>query len=162
MKHIGKFEIMWAVYFTVVALLWMIFEKAMGWHDVNIADHATYTMFFGFVATLVVILFMKAKKKQLGSDNNYVNLLIGGIALSVVIAILSPLSLYITFEYITPDYLSNAIKYAVESGNSTQEEAESYFNFTSYIIQSSFGGLVMGIVTSAIVAIFFRKPNKVD
>lgn len=160
MKHIGKFEIMWAVYFIVVALLWMIFEKAMGWHDVHIADHAVYTNFFSIVAILVVVLYMKAKKQQLGNENNYKNLLLGGIGVSIFIAILSPISQFIIHEFITPEYFTNIINYSVENGILTQEEAESNFNFSTYIIQSSFVGLVMGIVTSAIVAIFFRKSNE--
>lgn len=160
MNHLGKFEVMWTIYFVVVGLLWMIFEKAMGWHDVNIADHATYTNLFGIVATIVVVLYMKAKKKMLGENNNYLNLFIGGCALSLGIAILSPLSMYITFEYITPDYLQNAINYGVENKKTTLEQAQANFNFTSYVMKASLSGLVMGIVTSAIVAIFFRKPIK--
>jgi hypothetical protein len=157
MKKIGTFELMWAIYFIAVGIIWMVFEKAMGWHDVHIADHEVYTNFFSIVAILVVVLYMKAKKRQLAEENNYKNLLLGGIGLSVFIALLSPISMFITFEYITPDYISNAINYAVESGNATQEEAEAYFNFSSYIIQSSIFALIIGIITSAIVAIFFRK-----
>lgn len=148
---------MWAVYFSVVGLVWMIFEKSMGWHDVNIADHPVYTNLFSIVAILVVVMYMKAKKRQLGEKHNYKNLLWGGVGLSIFIAVLSPLFQYITFEYITPDYLTNAINYAVQSGNATQEEAEAYFNFSSYIIQSSIFALIVGIITSAVVAIFFRK-----
>lgn len=162
MRKIGAFEVMWTIYFVVVALLWMVFEKAMGWHDVHIADHAMYTNFFGIVATIMVVFFMKAKRRQLGDDVNYMDLLFGGIALSLGIAILSPLSLYITFEFITPDYFQNAINYGVENNLTTLEEAQAYFNFKSYVFQSSLGGLGMGIVTSAIVAIFFRKKVKVE
>jgi hypothetical protein len=38
-----------------------------------------------------------------------------------------------------------------------QEAAESYFNFKSYVLQSFFGALTMGIVTSAVVAFFVKK-----
>ena len=64
MKYLGKFEVMWTLYFTVIGLIWMVFEKQMGWHDVNIKDHAHFTNFFGIVATLMVVLFMKAKRQQ--------------------------------------------------------------------------------------------------
>jgi len=162
MRKIGAFEIMWTIYFVVVALLWMVFEKAMGWHDVHIDKHEIYTNFFGIVATIMVVFFMKAKRRQLGDDVNYMDLLFAGIALSLGIAILSPLSLYITFEFITPDYFQNAINYGVENNKTTLEKAEAYFNYKNYVFQSSLGGLAMGIVTSAIVAIFFRKKVKVE
>jgi hypothetical protein len=41
----------------------------------------------------------------------------------------------------------------------TQEAAENYFNMKSYIIQGLIGAPVMGLITSAIVAIFTRKKK---
>ncbi len=38
-------EIKWGLIFVIMMLLWMYFEKAMGWHDEYIADHATYPNF---------------------------------------------------------------------------------------------------------------------
>ena len=83
--------------------------------------------------------------------------LASGVVLCVVIAILSPLSQYITHEFITPDFFKNAINYAVENNKMTQENAEIYFSLKSYMLQSAFGALGMGVVTSAIVALFVRK-----
>ena len=54
-------------------------------------------------------------------------------------------------------YFENMIRYAVESGLQTQEEAESYFNLQNYMIQSIIAIPVMELATSAIVAIFTRK-----
>ena len=158
MKYLGKFEVMWTLYFTVIGLIWMVFEKQMGWHDVNIKDHAHFTNFFGIVATLMVVLFMKAKRQQLQENSNYKALLYSGIAWSIGIAILTPLSLYITFEFITPDFFINMIRFSVENKLATLEEAQDYFNFGNYVMQSTIFALIMGIITSTIVAIFFRKP----
>ena len=82
---------------------------------------------------------------------------ISGTIIGLIVAILSPLAQWITHAFITPDYFSNAIEYAVSSGNSTQEQAEQFFNLSSYMIQSAIGGLVMGAITAAIVAIFVKK-----
>lgn len=158
MKYLGKFEVIWTFYFTIVGLIWMIFEKQMGWHDVNIKEHSSFTSLFGLVATLMVVLFMKAKRKQLQENSNYKALLYSGIAWSSGIAILTPLSLYITFEFITPDFFTNMINYSVESKSATLEEAQDYFNFGNYVMQSTIFALIMGIITSSIVAFFFRKP----
>ena len=38
-----------------------------------------------------------------------------------------------------------------------REQAKNHFNLQSYMLQSAFGALVMGIITSAIVALFVRK-----
>lgn len=62
-----RIELKWAFIFTVLALLWMVFEKAMGWHDELIAQHATYTNFFSIVAILVYVFALIDKR------NNYYN-----------------------------------------------------------------------------------------
>lgn len=40
------------------------------------------------------------------------------------------------------------------------EDAQAYFNLESYMVQSTVGALMMGIVTSAIVAVFVRSKSK--
>ena len=58
---------------------------------------------------------------------------------------------------ITPEYFPNIIEYSVGEGMMTLEEAENYFSLGSYIMQGSIGALIMGIITSAIVAFFIKK-----
>ena len=87
----------------------------------------------------------------------YVQGLISGIVISAIIAVFSPLTQYIISTYITPDYFANAIKYSVEKGGSTQKKAEAFFNTENYMMQGTFGGLIMGVLTSAVVSIFIKK-----
>ena len=61
---------------------------------------------------------------------------------------------------IITDYFNNVITYTVESGRMSQQGAEAYFNYNSYLIQGIFFSLAMGIVTSAIVSIFVKKKAK--
>ncbi|MDX1701929.1 MAG: DUF4199 domain-containing protein, partial [Melioribacteraceae bacterium] len=63
----------------------------------------------------------------------------------------------ITTSVITPHYFNNMIEYSVSEGHLTQAEAEANFNTGSYVIQTVVGTLIMGIITSAIVAIFTKK-----
>lgn len=160
MKRLTMTEFLWAIYFTLLGIVWMIIEKVIGLHDVHIDKHSTYTSFFGIAATIFVVFFMRHKRKQLANENSYLELLKSGIFLSIIISILSPLSQYIIFEFITPNYFTNMKNYVTSTNAMSLEEAEKMFNFSSYIIQSTFFGLGMGILTSAIVAIFFRKSIK--
>lgn len=159
MKEI-KVEIKWAVIFTIVMLLWMMLEKALGWHDELIAQHATYTNFFAPVAILIYVFALKEKKSSLNGEMSYKKAFISGIILSMIIALLSPLAQYITHNFITPDFFENIKAYAIESGQTTKEEAETYFNFKSYVLQSFIGALLMGVATTAIVAIFVRSKSE--
>lgn len=153
-----RIEIKWAIIFSLATLLWMAFEKSMGWHDVLIEKHAIYTNFFAIIAITVYVLALLDKRKvDFKGKMNWKQGFISGIILSVIISLLSPVTQYITSTFITPEYFTNIIKFAVDSGKMTQEAAESYFSLKSYVIQSVFGALTMGIVTSAIVAFFVKK-----
>ncbi|MEM7368172.1 MAG: DUF4199 domain-containing protein [Bacteroidota bacterium] len=153
-----RIEIKWAVIFTVVALLWMVFERMMGWHDELIAKHATYTNFFSIVAIAVFVFALIDKRNNFyGGKMTYKQGFMSGLIISVIIALLTPLSQWITSTMITPDYFTNAINYAVESGQSTQEQAEATFNLGSYIMAATLFGFIAGVLTTAIVAIFVRK-----
>jgi hypothetical protein len=156
-----KIEIKWALIFILSMLAWMFFEKSMGWHNEKIADHATYTNFFAIPAILVYVFALLDKKKNFYSGvMSYKQGVISGLIITAIVTVLSPLAQYITSTVITPDYFPNVIEYAVSSGKMTQADAEAYFNINSYMIQSVIGALVMGIVTSLIVAIFVKSKSK--
>lgn len=153
-----KIEIKWAIIFLAMGLVWMVLEKAVGLHDVHIDKHPIYTNLVAIpsIAIFVFALLDKRKNHYNGSMT-YVQSLVSGIVISVIIAVFSPLTQYIISTYITPDYFANAIKYSVEKGGSTQEKAEAFFNLENYMLQAVFGGLIMGVITSAIVSVFVRK-----
>lgn len=159
-----KIEIKWGIIFTLTGLVWMIFEKTMGWHGEKIHLHPIYTNIFGFLAVLIFVLALKDKKK-----NFYKGVMtwregfISGIIVTIVVALLSPLSQYVTSEFISPSYFENMIEYSVANNRMNRSDAESLFNLKSYMIQAVSGALIMGVVTSAIVAWFVKtKKEKQD
>ncbi|NKI26569.1 DUF4199 domain-containing protein [Arenibacter sp. 6A1] len=156
-----RLEIKWAIIFSATVLVWMTFEKAMGWHDVHIGKHALYTNFFALVAIAVYVFALLDKRKTVFNGKmTWKQGFISGIALSVIIAALSPITQFITSTIITPDYFTNIINFVVSNGKMTQEAAEAYFNLKSYMLQSAFGALTMGIVTAAFVAFFVKNTTK--
>jgi hypothetical protein len=150
-------EIRWAVIFTIVFLLWMVLERALGWHDELIDRHATYTNLFAIPAILLFAFALRDKRRQLGGVMTWKQGFIAGVIISAIIALLSPLAQWITHTVITPDYFANAIQYGVENGLATREQAEAYFNLRNYILLSAGSGFVMGVVTAAIVALAVRR-----
>jgi Protein of unknown function (DUF4199) len=85
---------------------------------------------------------------------------ISGVIISMVVMVFSPLTQVITSLYITPNYFENVIRFVVEHDQMTQEEAEGYFNLSNYILQSTIFAPIMGIFTSALVAIFVKRKAK--
>ena len=155
-----KTEIKWALIFIISSLLWVWIEKLFGLHDVYVAQHPLYTNLFGIIAVTIYILALREKKKEyFDGIMTWKEGFTSGVIMTVLITILSPLAQYITYEYITPDYFNNITEHAVSAGSMSREDAEAYFSLRSYLIQATFGALVMGVVTSAIVAWFVKsKP----
>lgn len=159
MKNIS-IEIKWAIIFVLMSLAWMVLEKSLGWHDEHIDQHAVFTNFFAIPAILVFVFALRDKKKSYYRGNiTYLQAFLSGLIISVIIMVLTPFAQYITLEYITPDYFTNVIEYSVSSGELTQQEAEDWFNLKSYFIQATIGALIMGVITSAIVAIFIKSKK---
>lgn len=151
-------EIKWAIIFSLVMLLWMVMEKLLGWHDVHIDKQYIYTNFFAVPAIIVFVFALLDKRKKFYHGKmTWLDGFLAGLGISIVITILSPLMQYITSTVITPDYFKNVTDYVVKIGKMTQEEAEAYFNLSNYMMQSALGGLLMGVITSAVVAFFVKK-----
>ena len=156
-----KIEIKWALIFVAVSIIWMFFEKSMGWHDVLIEKHAIYTNFFAIFAILVYVLALLDKKKA--SFKGYMTFkegFLSGFIITIFIVLLSPATQYIILKFVSPEYFSNVIDYSVSSGKIDLQTAEEYFNLQSYIIQAMIGAFVMGLITSAVVAFFVKSKSK--
>jgi hypothetical protein len=157
MKKIA-IEIKWAVIFMFMTLVWMFMEKIAGLHAENIAKHALYTNFIAIPAIMLYVFALLEKRNRFyGGVMTWKQGFISGLLLSLFVALLSPITQTITSLLISPEYFPNAIAFTVASGYMTQEAAEQYFTLTNYIIQGFIGALVMGLITSAVVALFVKK-----
>lgn len=156
-----KLELKWAIYFSIMVLIWMALEKLSGLHSTYIDYHLYLTNLFAIPAIWIMVLALKDKKnKYFDGQMSYQQGLISGIILSIIIALISPLTQWITSYVITPEYFPNVIQRSVEIGYyKTIEEAQDNFNYTNYAIQGLIGALGMGIITTAIAMIFIRTKN---
>src|SRR5690606_24385271 len=160
MKNI-RIEIKWAIIFSIMGLIWMVLEKVTGLHGKYIDYHLYLTNLFAIPAIVVMVMALKDKKKNFYNGQiSYKQGLISGTILSVTIALISPLTQWITSFIITPEYFPSVIKRSVELGYfKTVAEAGANFNYQNYAKQGAIGALVMGVVTTAIAMIFIRTKN---
>lgn len=155
-----RFEIKWAIIFVAVTLLWMFLEKMAGLHSDRIDKHATFTNLFAIPAIAVYAFALLDKRRNFYNGvMSYKQGFICGLIITAIVTVLSPLTQYITSEIITPQYFNNAITHAVSTGKMEQEAAEKFFNLKSYILQALIGTPIMGIITTAIVALFTRTKG---
>ena len=157
-----KTEIKWAILFSVMTLIWMLLEKLSGLHGQYIDYHLYLTNLYAIPAIWLMVLALKEKKRiAYNGQINYLQGLKSGIVLSIFIALLSPLTQWITSYVITPEYFPNVIKRSVEIGYfKTTAEAEANFNYANYAKQGAIAALVMGLITTAIAMVFIRTKSK--
>ena len=157
MKNL-KIELKWALIFVAMQLSWMLMEKLTGLHDTHIEKHAVFTNGVAILAFLIYALALLDKRKNhYQGKMTYLQGFVSGIWITLIVTLLTPITQYITSYWISPEYFDNMIAFSVSQGKMSQEEAESFFNFNSYLLQSTLFAPVAGIVTSAIVAIFTKK-----
>lgn len=163
-----KIEFKWAVIMSIIFLAWMTLEKQLGFHDEKIKWQIFFTMLIIFPNFLLYYLALSDKKKNYyNGEMSWKQGFISGVVVSFIVVIFSPITQFITHEFITPNYFDKLITLSVESKRLTLEEAKNYFNLTAYIWQSISGGLSFGIVIGAIVAYILKtkttdstiKPN---
>jgi hypothetical protein len=153
-----QIEIKWGILFILSGLVWMGMEKSLGWHDALLEQHASLTMFYAPIAIALYVLALRDKRRSYyQGEMTYLQGLISGLVLTLVVVLLTPLSQYISHEYISPDYFPNIIRLTVEKGEMSQAEAEIHFSLKSYIQQSVAFAAFMGLMTSSVVAFFTRS-----
>lgn len=161
MKKI-KLEIKWALVFVAMSLFWMLLEKLVGLHSTHIDKHMYLTNLFAIPAIIIYILALKdIKKNDFNGQMTYKQGFISGLIITVIVTVFTPLTQWIISTIITPEYFPNVIAYSVKTGyHKSLEEAEAYFNLKNYVVQSTIGAFVMGIITTAVVAFFVRTKSR--
>lgn len=153
-------EIRWGIYFILMQLIWLGGEKQFGLHNEHISEHAKYSMFVLFPSIAIYVFALLEKRKQLGGSMTYMQGLVSGILVSIVVMILTPFSVWASNTIISPDYFENVINYTVSQNIKTREQAEAYFNMNNYIFESTMFAPMAGLVTSALVAVFVKRNPK--
>lgn len=159
--HMKKYaiEIKWALIFIAMSLLWMVLEKLSGLHSTHIDKHMYLTNLFAIPAIALYVFALRDKKQHyFGGQMTYLQGFMSGVVISLIVMVFSPLTQWITSVWITPEYFPNVIEYSLQTGyHKTREEAEAYFSLSNYMKQSVIGAIVMGLVTSAVVAFFVKS-----
>jgi hypothetical protein len=157
-----KTELKWGLIFSLASLIWVIGEYVVGLHGRFIGQQAVLTNLFFFPAVLMMYLAVREKRARLaleGQGLGFVEALLSGIAVSVVVALLSPLVQYVFHRWVNPDFFTRMIEYSVVTGKLSRELAEKHFNLNSYMLMSSMGAIGAGGMTSLVLAVLMRTKN---
>lgn len=145
--------IKWAAVFFTATLLWMVFEKLMGWHGARIAQHARYSLIYDTVfVTVFVLAFLDRKRSGDPCAFTLAKALKFGLALTVAVTLLSPLVQVITHRVISPEFFPNVIRLAADNNLLTESAARGKFNLGNYIVENLVGTFALGAICALILA----------
>lgn len=154
-------ELRWAVLFAIMMIAWMAMEKVTGLHGPRIEQHAVYTNFVAIPAILIyVFALINKRQRDLGGYMTYVQGLRTGIIITMLYAPMSVGVVYLSTQVISPEFFPNVTAYVIKTNAMKPEAAATYFQLNNYMISAFLGSLIMGAITSAIVALFVRKNPK--
>jgi hypothetical protein len=153
-----KVEIKYGIIFAAVGFVWIVLEYILGFQTRFKDYHPVVSSLIFFPSVYIMVRGMLAKRKEMGGKMGFGEAFQSGFFITLVVAVLSPLSNWIFFTFINPGFFNDFIALSVEHGLSA-EEASAEFNLKSYIIKSFIGAIVMGTLSSLIIALFVRESN---
>ena len=153
-------EIKWGIIAIIIFLAWMTLEKELGFHSEKIKWQPLFNLLYIFPTFVLYFLALLEKKKKYYNNNiNWKQGLISAIVISFIIVIFSPITQFITHEFISPDFLENTINQIVLSKKLTLKEAKEFTTLTSSIWKNISDGLSFGVVIGAIVAYILKTKT---
>ena len=149
-------EFKWGIRYTFCYLAWAIFEKVLGVFGENISYYMLSSLLFYVLASIIYIAALKEKKFRFFNGNmDWKQGTATGLYMTIIIAVLMPLSQASIHEVIAPEFLENMIALSND-----KVAAASYFNLKSYIMQTVFFTLSIGMVIGAVVSYFIQTKKK--
>ena len=144
-----KTELKWGVIFSVMGLVWLTLEYLVGLHGRFIAWHPYLTNLVAIPSVIIMVLAILEKRRVLGGNISFKQAFLCGLGVSLVVAVLSPITQFIFHRLINPGFFENAIRYGVEQGK------------PSYMLQSVLAAIIIGSITSLVIAAMIKKEARV-
>jgi len=151
-------ELKWAAIFTLCHLAWFSLENLCGLHGKHLSRYPLLSLLIAIPGLAVYYFALKEKKQGFFNGKmSYMQGLMSGVILSILIGVLSPIATVISMSFISPDLSDMLIQEAVASGRMSQPAAESFYSLSSSISSGIFNAPIFGFLASAIVAFFVKS-----
>lgn len=158
-----RIEFKWAFIFMGALLSWSIVERLLGFHDRCIEQHPYFSLIFAIPAISLYALALGEKKRTFYNGQMTFKLgFMSGMLITLILTLFTPFIQFVILELISPDFLANLMEYSVKSGHDSLEDAQAFFTYSNYAVQSSIWALLSGVITTLLVAFFVQTRKKSD
>ncbi len=156
-------ELKWAIIFSITLLCWILFEKTMEWYSEDFESFWWLTILFLPFAILMFLLALREKRRRVfGGEMTWLQGFTSGLIISVFVALLSPLTEYIAYNFFTPDNFNTIAESSVTNDLMSRTKMNDLLKINNYRWQSAFGLFGFGVLISMIAAIFVRRKYEAE
>ena len=153
-----QIELKWAILFSVALLCWILFEKTMGWYQDEISDFWWLTLFFEPFALLIYLLALREKRRVVYNRKiTWAQAILSGVFISFIVAILSPVTEYIAYNFFTQENFNAVSESSVTNELMAKSKLNDVFKINNYRWESAFGLFGFGILNTIVAGFFVRK-----
>jgi hypothetical protein len=152
-----KIEFRYAVLTTLVVLLWLVIEYAIGLQDNYVAFHPYVSMLMMILIPSVTYRLAINEKLDKNFDKlSFRQVFVSGVLITVFSCLLAvPVQLGF-HKLINPGFFETMILYTSQHTGVTVEQAAEYFNLKTYMAESILFTFVIGIIISVVLAFRMR------
>ena len=154
-------EFKWAAIATLAALIWMLFIKYLGYHQVDKIRYVVgFDVLFNLVLILIYYLELRQKKYEYYNGNiTWQKAFFSGLAMCNRVTFFYPLVQYITFNQVTPDFLQTLQTALQTQTNMPVDEAIKNSSFDLFLRNAVTNNLSFGVVSVAIISYFIQTKD---
>lgn len=154
-------ELKWAVIFSITLLCWILFEKTMEWDTEGFEDFWWLTLLFAPFAILMYLLALREKRRRVfGGEMTWLQGFTSGLIISVFVALLSPLTEYVAYNFFTPGNFNTVSESSVTNNLMSRTKINDLLNINNYRWKSAFGLFGFGVLNSVIAAFFVKRKRE--
>ncbi len=156
-----RIEIIWGIIYFICSVLWIYFEKSMGWHGPEIDKHAAFSIIFAIPAIILYWLALRTKRAFVYKGiMHWKQGFLTGMRMTFVIMALAPIAQLVFHKLISPEYFSNMVEFAVNIENRDRAEMEHFFSLANFMFLAVKDALIWGVVMSALLAWVMKKSRQ--
>ncbi len=157
-KYYTSLEFRWAFIVSLFYLLWVILEFEFGLKDKDVHYIMWVTSLVEIPIFLLYLLGINEKKNgYFNGKMKYKHGFNTGFAITVFATILAPINQLIIHKIVFPTFFSEAITSTVNEGALTQENANAFFNLSTFMWLSIVFTFLFGLLFSFIAALILKN-----
>lgn len=147
-----KIEIKWCFIFTITYLVWLFFERFLGFHSEKALQEPIFNLLFVLIFFVLFLLALRNKKREVFKNEvTWKESFASGLVLTLLVAVTSTFVMIIVFTYVSPNFFETAV-----SLSKNKEIAETNYNLPVFIKNNIFDKLSFGVVFTTIISYFIK------